>query len=210
MRTDTHLHNAQLINMQIIEFYICIRCPNGFVKTTDGKACEPMDECANNDCLKDSSPCRLTTAAKLCSCSDNNTDCQPSNHQSFPHFINFNTIAISTIIVCVLNIPRQLTLIGHQVFNDILFSVIIALIMIYIRYKRRADNESDSSDEPTDESRQSCDKSSKSERIDKEKKSSLKSKSKSKSKRVRLDPRSVVINMDNCDQELDKSSLSES
>lgn len=200
------------------EFEIGIRCPNGFIKTNDGKACERVDECANGECLKDSSPCRLTTSAKLCSCSDNGTDCQPSETQNFP--INFNTIAISTIIVCVLNIPRQLTLIRNSAFNGFSFSVIIALILIYMRYKRRADNPSESSDDSADDHRQSGDKSgknvkSKSPNGSKTRSPTLKTskacKPSKSTKRVRLNPQSVVINLaDNCDQELDKSSLSES
>ena len=84
-----------------------IRCPNGFIKSNDGKSCEPIDECVDEDCMKDQRPCRLATAAKLCSCADNSSDCN-GNTESFT--INYNTIAISTIIVCVLNIPRQLNI----------------------------------------------------------------------------------------------------
>ncbi|XP_054169368.1 putative neural-cadherin 2 [Oppia nitens] len=134
-------------------------------------------------------PCRMTEASKLCACphNSNNTECSQTNS----NFIsNFSTIAISAIIF-----------------------FIIALVLIYIRYKRKVrqkitkthkenndenhafDGNGSHEYEMNDKTRAdlSCD------CIKKEKKTT---------KRVRLDPNSVVINFDSNDQDLHKNSLS--
>lgn len=80
-----------------------------------------------------------------------------------------------------------------------LLLVIIALILIYVRYKRKIGTNSDTNQNPIEDN---CVKTEKS--VDKN------IKSKRESKRVRLDPNSVVINFENCDQDYDKRSLSES
>ncbi|CAG2164912.1 unnamed protein product, partial [Oppiella nova] len=125
--------------------YEC-RCPNGFVKTSDGTGCEPFDKCIDHhNCMKDEIPCRSSSASQLCSCPHNTTHCDTSAKE---FAINFNTIAISATEV--------------------------------------------------EENSTECDiNEKKSNKIEK----------KSKSKRVRLDPNSVVINFENCSQELDKNSL---
>lgn len=160
------------------------RCPDDLVKSSDGKRCEPIEECAHNDnqCMSDAErPCRQTsTAARLCACAENGTDCKGKSHNPL---VNFNTIAASTFLVCALNIPRQ-SFFSHSLlsieFNVLLslFAVIVALVFIYFRYKRNADNSPEVSEEQRPGN--SGDK-------------------KDKLKRVRLNPNSVVINLDNSD-----------
>ena len=93
------------LNMSLILNFM-IRCPNGFIKTNDGKYCKTIDECTEDQCMKDERPCRLTSSSKHCSCADNSSDCKENGAKLSN---NFNTIAFSTIIVCLLNIPRQLS-----------------------------------------------------------------------------------------------------
>jgi hypothetical protein len=47
----------------------------------------------------------MSSAAHLCSCSDNSTVCD-RNENNFT--INLSTIAVSVLIVCVINIPRKI------------------------------------------------------------------------------------------------------
>jgi len=84
------------------------RCPVGTIKSSDGKSCEQIDDCDNNNCMKDERHCLTSSPGQLCSCSDNSTAC---NRNSDNLTINLNTIAISAMIVCVINIPRKIPLI---------------------------------------------------------------------------------------------------
>ena len=79
-------------------------------------------------------------------------------------------------------------------FFDFL-SVIIALVVIYIRYKRKMETNCDTNENQMEDNGVTNEKT-----IDKN----------IKSKRVRLNPNSVVINLENSDQDFDKRSLSES
>ncbi|CAG2101814.1 unnamed protein product [Medioppia subpectinata] len=138
--------------------YEC-RCPNGLVKTSDGKGCEPYDSCIDHNCMKDETPCRSSSTSRLCSCPNNTSDCDTYT-QDFA--INFNTIAISA----------------------------------YRLIKMKSNSQTNETE--IEENSVECDiNERKSNKVEK------------KAKRVRLDSNSVVINFEDCDQELDKNSFTD-
>ncbi len=91
-------------NLIQFDFYWFFRCPVGSIITNDGKSCKSVDDCDKDNCMKEERQC-MSSAAHLCSCSDNSTVCN-RNENYFT--INTSTIAVSALIVCVINIPRKI------------------------------------------------------------------------------------------------------